>query len=243
VGSKVVCPHVKALNSSIDNSAFTTFQPNTVGSKVTEITSGNCTVHLIRSLAVIMQDTSLLSCDIMQCHHRPKHNSMLPSPTRTQQNAAITDQNTTVCCHHRPKHNRMLPSPTKTQQCVAITDQNTTVCCHHRPKHNGMLPSPTKTQQFVAITYQSTTKCGHHRPKHNSMLPSPTKIQQNVAHCRYTRDEARRPSGVKESALQNYSCWEALKAGLRQAQTHLGIGDGRVWRCLLAGLDHSHPVR
>jgi hypothetical protein len=36
----VVFPHAKALNSSIDNSAFTITQPKTVGSKVTELRAG-----------------------------------------------------------------------------------------------------------------------------------------------------------------------------------------------------------
>jgi hypothetical protein len=53
---------------------------------------------------VAITDQNTTKC----CHHRPKHNSMLPSPTKTQQHVAITDQNTTACCHHRPKYNRML---------------------------------------------------------------------------------------------------------------------------------------
>jgi hypothetical protein len=45
VGTSVVFPQPKALNASIDNSAFTISQPQTVGSKVTELTSGNCTTY------------------------------------------------------------------------------------------------------------------------------------------------------------------------------------------------------
>jgi hypothetical protein len=67
MGTNVVHPRAKALNSSIDDSAFTLIQPKTVGSKVTELTSGNCIAS-----SHTCSLSGLHGVDGIQSHHHSK---------------------------------------------------------------------------------------------------------------------------------------------------------------------------